>query len=237
MQASWKHIQPVINTVLLDMFYMLFGENSDIKEKFFNFKNHAIEDLNKRRGGGLGTTNGFHRHITRVSRAISKVVNHVDNLDAVSDYLKMLGKIHHQIGVEVHEVMMLGAFFVKSSRSHLPPSMRGQRKYADSWLHFFAVISSMMRSGFPSLEVEFDLTPEEKRCIQRTTPSIVREAETVGPTTILKMFQTYPLSMIYFNHFRDQLLEEVNITNEELVEHGKTFIKVILLALFPLLGG
>ena len=28
----------------------LFAENADVKEKFYSFKNHAIEDLNKKRG-------------------------------------------------------------------------------------------------------------------------------------------------------------------------------------------
>ena len=57
-QESWRHIQPVINEILLDTFHLLFKENNDIKEKFFNFKNAAIEDLNKKWGGGLGTTTG-----------------------------------------------------------------------------------------------------------------------------------------------------------------------------------
>ena len=57
-QESWRYIQPVINEILLDTFHLLFKENNDIKEKFFNFKNAAIEDLNKKWGGGLGTTTG-----------------------------------------------------------------------------------------------------------------------------------------------------------------------------------
>jgi hypothetical protein len=52
-------------------------------------------------GGGLAGTNGLQRHIPRVSRAITKVVNHVENLDQVTGYLEMLGKIHQQIGIEV----------------------------------------------------------------------------------------------------------------------------------------
>ena len=154
------------------------------------------------------------------------MVNHVDNLDAVSEYLHMLGKIHHQIGIEVFEVMMLGAYFVRASRPHYPPEMKRLRKYDDSWLHFFAVISSMMRSGFPALEVEFDLTPEEKRCVQKTIPVILKEAETIGPKTIMKMFQTYPLSMVYFPSFRDKLVKEVSVDDEALVNHGKMFVKV-----------
>ena len=52
-------------------------------------------------GGGLASTNGLQRHIPRVSRAITKVINHVENLDQVTGYLEMLGKIHQQIGIEV----------------------------------------------------------------------------------------------------------------------------------------
>ena len=43
-------------------------------------------------------------------------MNHVDRLKDVTDYLTMLGKIHHQIGVEAHEVMIMGTCFVKSAR-------------------------------------------------------------------------------------------------------------------------
>ena len=58
-------------------------------------------------GGGLGTANGLQRHIPRVSRAITKVVNHVENLDQVAGYLEMLGKIHQQIGIEVIIVQII----------------------------------------------------------------------------------------------------------------------------------
>ena len=61
-----------------------------------------------------------------------------------------------------------------SFRPRFPREMSCQRKYDDTWHHLFTVVSSMMRSGFPSLEVEFDLTPEEKRCIQRTIPVILQ---------------------------------------------------------------
>ena len=44
------HIKPVVNTILIDAMMALFAENSDVKEKFYNFKNLAIEDLNKKRG-------------------------------------------------------------------------------------------------------------------------------------------------------------------------------------------
>ena len=55
---------------------------------------------------------------------------------------------------------------------------------------------------YPSLEVEFDLSPEEKRCVQRTLPIVQRAASRVGPSSILKMFETYPNSMVYFADFR-----------------------------------
>ena len=65
-------------------------------------------------------------------------------------------------------------FSFASFRPRFPREMSCQRKYDDTWHHLFTVVSSMMRSGFPSLEVEFDLTPEEKRCIQRTIPVILQ---------------------------------------------------------------
>ena len=55
-QSSWVHIKPVVNTILIDAMMSLFAENSDVKEKFYNFKNLAIEDLNKKRGKFLFLT-------------------------------------------------------------------------------------------------------------------------------------------------------------------------------------
>ena len=49
-QSSWTYLKPHINTILIESFMSLFAENSDVKEKFYSFKNHAIEDLNKKRG-------------------------------------------------------------------------------------------------------------------------------------------------------------------------------------------
>ena len=68
--------------------------STDDKPKVLNF-------LCLLKGGGLGAANGLQKHIPKVSRAITKVVNHVENLDQVAGYLEMLGKIHQQIGIEV----------------------------------------------------------------------------------------------------------------------------------------
>ena len=73
----------------------------------YSFTSFFLEEKVKKlfiicfQGGGLASTNGLQRHIPRVSRAITKVINHVENLDQVTGYLEMLGKIHQQIGVEV----------------------------------------------------------------------------------------------------------------------------------------
>ena len=50
--------------------------------------------------------------------------------------------------LKVQEIMMLGAFFINSSKRHLPNSMQADRHYSDSWLHLFTVISTMMRKGY-----------------------------------------------------------------------------------------
>ena len=63
-------------------------------------------------GGGLASTNGLQRHIPRVSRAITKVINHVENLDQVTGYLEMLGKIHQQIGVEVNKFFKMNRILI-----------------------------------------------------------------------------------------------------------------------------
>ena len=45
----------------------------------------------------------FHlqRHVPKVARALSKILSHVDDLNTIGDYLKILGKIHHQNGIKV----------------------------------------------------------------------------------------------------------------------------------------
>ena len=66
-------------------------------------------------GGGLASTNGLQRHIPRVSRAITKVINHVENLDQVTGYLEMLGKIHQQIGVEVNKFLKINRIIISKN--------------------------------------------------------------------------------------------------------------------------
>lgn len=41
------------------------------------------------------------KHIPRVSRSIRKVIKNLDNPELVTDYLQVLGKIHHQNGIQV----------------------------------------------------------------------------------------------------------------------------------------
>ena len=53
--------------------------------------------------------------------------------------------------LKVQEIMMLGAFFINSSKRHLPNSMQADRHYSDSWLHLFTVISTMMRKGYADM--------------------------------------------------------------------------------------
>ena len=52
--------------------------------------------------------------------------------------------------------MMLGAFFINSSKRHLPNSMQADRHYSDSWLHLFTVISTMMRKGYVIIYMLWD---------------------------------------------------------------------------------
>ena len=65
-----------------------------------------------------------------------------------------------------------------------------------------STINLILLFRYPLLEVEFDLSPEEKRCVHRTLPIVQGAAATLGPSSILKMFETYPLSMVYFSDFR-----------------------------------
>ena len=55
---------------------------------------------------------------------------------------------------------------------------------------------------YPLLEVEVDLSAEEKRCVQRILPIVKHSAATLGVSSTLKLFEIYPLSMVYFSDFR-----------------------------------
>ena len=45
------------------------------------------------------------RHIVRVARALAKVASNVHDLEAVMDYLQVLGKLHHQHGIQVSQTL------------------------------------------------------------------------------------------------------------------------------------
>ena len=44
---------------------------------------------------------GLAKHIPKVARAIVKVLARADDLNSVADYMKVLGKIHSQNGIQV----------------------------------------------------------------------------------------------------------------------------------------
>lgn len=87
------HMHEILNEAFLNMFSL----NPDIKEKFFAFKDATIEDLRQENDGSRALA----RHVPRVSRAMIKILSKLDDLDSVIDYLKVLGKIHHQNGIQV----------------------------------------------------------------------------------------------------------------------------------------
>lgn len=51
--------------------------------------------------------NALQRHVPRVSRAITKVVKLMDRPANAAEYLQVLGKIHHQMGITVSLAKLL----------------------------------------------------------------------------------------------------------------------------------
>ena len=49
----------------------------------------------------------FWKHLTKVARALNKVIQHLGDLDFVKDYLQVLGKIHHQLEIKVRDNISL----------------------------------------------------------------------------------------------------------------------------------
>ena len=47
------------------------------------------------------------RHIVKVARALAKVASNVHDLDSIMDYLQVLGKLHHQHGMQVRLKLIL----------------------------------------------------------------------------------------------------------------------------------
>ena len=46
----------------------------------------------------------LNKHIPVVTRSLTKIMNHLEDLQSVADYLELLGKIHHQSGIQVREI-------------------------------------------------------------------------------------------------------------------------------------
>ena len=70
-----------------------------------NSKKTTNQKLNQPKLLFLLSATKFHlqRHVPKVARALSKILSHVDDLNSIGDYLKILGKIHHQNGIKVRK--------------------------------------------------------------------------------------------------------------------------------------
>ena len=69
------------------------------------FQKTTNQKLNQPKLLFLLSATKFHlqRHVPKVARALSKILSHVDDLNSIGDYLKILGKIHHQNGIKVRK--------------------------------------------------------------------------------------------------------------------------------------
>ena len=56
LKNSWLYLEKDLNSILTEAFLEMFSDNPDIKSKFFQFRNHSIEDL--KRDKNLTTESG-----------------------------------------------------------------------------------------------------------------------------------------------------------------------------------
>ena len=75
--------------------------NNDKHDKYHRCSSRPLQDdIAKVIFFGLdGGT--LRRHIVKVARALAKVASNVHDLDSIMDYLQVLGKLHHQHGMQV----------------------------------------------------------------------------------------------------------------------------------------
>jgi len=52
LQTTWPHVRPEVNELLTHAFLDLFVANPDVKEKFVNFRNVTVEDLQRTKDPG-----------------------------------------------------------------------------------------------------------------------------------------------------------------------------------------
>lgn len=110
--------------------------------------------------------NALQRHIPRITRAVVKVINHADNLDAVLDYCECIGRIHHRNGIDAIEMAAVGPFFVNALKERLPDKYKHREDMLDAWARFFYVMTDLTKRGYPNAEIGLS---EEEKLIVRTT--------------------------------------------------------------------
>ena len=54
----------------------------------------------------------LNKHIPMVTRSLTKIMSHLDDLQSIADYLELLGKIHHQSGIQVREMILNTSSFI-----------------------------------------------------------------------------------------------------------------------------
>ncbi len=103
-QDTLPYVTMHMHEILNEAFINLFALNPDIKDKFFTFKDSTPEDLKCDQEQQGDDSFALQRHIPRVGRALTKILSKVDDLSSVLDYLQILGKIHHQNGIQVSKL-------------------------------------------------------------------------------------------------------------------------------------
>ncbi len=84
--------------ILTDAFLALFNDDQSVRDRFFQSKSIAGASSSS---ASSSASSVLHRHVPAVNRALGKVVRHADRLGEVAEYLRVMGRLHHQRGVHV----------------------------------------------------------------------------------------------------------------------------------------
>ena len=85
--------------ILTDAFLALFNDDQSVRDRFFQSK--SIAGASSSSSSASSASSVLHRHVPAVNRALGKVVRHADRLGEVAEYLRVMGRLHHQRGVHV----------------------------------------------------------------------------------------------------------------------------------------
>ncbi|XP_040573044.1 uncharacterized protein [Lepeophtheirus salmonis] len=160
---------------------------------------------------------------------MNKVMKHITNLDELTDYFHILGKLHHQNGITIPELLPFGPVFLTCSVHYFPLSQRSNIDVTNSWIRLFLYMNEMMRGGYPN--IEYELNKEEKAIISQGFGVLKR---TLAPSPnnsqnvcLESEFKSFALSKIYLPIFRIVVVKTEPISEELIVKHWEMINGVV----------